>query len=262
MKVFVFMSKIISIVNQKGGVGKTTTAINLSYSLAKLGKRVLLVDLDPQSNASSGLGFDGSDDASDTIYDVITSGVAAEDVRVPLVHSGHTVDLLPSSTNLSAAEVEIVNEEDRSRRLKNALKAIESDYDVVLIDCPPSLGLLTVNALTASHSVLIPLQCEYFALEGLGQLLRTVQYIRQDLNPDLALEGILLTMYDKRNRICNEVKDQVLGHFGDDVFKTIIKRNVRLAEAPSHSIPIDVYDPGSHGANDYRSLASEFASRI
>lgn len=255
------MSKIISIVNQKGGVGKTTTAINLSYSLAKLGKRVLLVDLDPQSNASSGLGFVDSEGAG-TIYDVISSGASAKSVLVSLTHGNHTVDLLPSSTSLSAVEVEIVAESDRSYRLKSALSLVEANYDIVLIDCPPSLGLLTVNALTASHSVLIPLQCEYFALEGLGQLLRTVQYIRQDLNSDLALEGILLTMYDQRNRICNEVKDQVRGHFGDDVFKTIIKRNVRLAEAPSHSVPIDVYDSASHGANDYRSLAGEFALRV
>lgn len=256
------MSKIVSIVNQKGGVGKTTTAINLSYSLAKLGKRVLLVDLDPQSNASSGLGFVEGEDSGGTIYDVLASGSTAKSVLVSLTHGNHSVDLLPSNTNLSAAEVEIVAESDRSYRLKNALSCVEADYDIILIDCPPSLGLLTVNALTASHSVLIPLQCEYFALEGLGQLLRTVQYIRQELNSDLALEGILLTMYDKRNRICNEVKDQVIGHFGDDVFKTIIKRNVRLAEAPSHSVPIDIYDTGSHGASDYRSLADEFALRV
>jgi chromosome partitioning protein len=248
------MGQIIAIANQKGGVGKTTTAINLSASLAVAEKRTLLVDLDPQSNASSGVGI-ASGEIRHTTYQALLGEVEAN--RVVTDTGIDYLKVLPSTTDLIGAEIELIGEADREKRLKKALQQIRDDYDYILIDCPPSLGLLTINALTAADSVLVPLQCEYYAMEGLSQLTRTIGLIQRELNPALALRGILLTMFDGRNNLSHQVSEEIRRHFADRVFKTVIPRNVRLSEAPSHGLPVLQYDISSRGAEAYLALAKE-----
>jgi chromosome partitioning protein len=250
------MSKIISIANQKGGVGKTTTAINVSSLLAAAEKKSLLVDIDPQSNSSSGLSITNQ---NPSIYEVL---IGTENISDVIIESYMPhLDLLPSNINLVGSEIEMVDMEGRERLLKNALTEINNKYDYIIIDCPPSLGLLTLNALAASHSVLIPVQCEYFALEGLGQLLNTINIVKKHYNPDLAIEGVLLTMFDTRLRLSHQVAEEVRKYFGEKVFKTVINRNVRIAESPSYGKPIILYDAISTGAQNYMALASELLER-
>ncbi|MBU0952388.1 MAG: AAA family ATPase [Elusimicrobia bacterium] len=249
------MGKIISVCNQKGGVGKTTTTINLAGSVAHLTKSVLLIDLDPQSNATSGLGFD-KESVEKGVYNIIIDDVPPEESIVRT--SVEFLDILPSNINLIGAEVELVNLPDRETKLKKALQSIKDSYDYIFIDCPPSLGLLTVNALTASESVLIPIQCEYYAMEGLTQLMKTIHLIRQSLNPHLELEGVLLTMFDGRMNLSNQVVKEVRKFFGNEVYKSVIPRNVRLAEAPSYGKPVFQYDSSSRGTEAYLNLAKEF----
>jgi chromosome partitioning protein len=250
------MSKIISISNQKGGVGKTTTAINLSSSLAAAEKKTLLIDIDPQANSSSGLSLNNS---TPSIYEVL---VGAEDVNNVILNSYMPfLDILPSNINLVGAEIEMVDIPNREQTLKNAVNSIKDKYDYIVIDCPPSLGLLTLNSLTASDSVLIPVQCEYFALEGLGQLLNTINIVKQHFNKNLTIEGVLLTMFDIRLRLSQQVAEEVRKYFGNKVFKTVIHRNVRISEAPSFGKPVILYDAISTGAQNYISLASEILER-
>ena len=252
------MARIIAISNQKGGVGKTTTAINLAASLAANKQRVLVVDLDPQGNCSSGLGYPRSECAAG-IYDVLLGFRDMASVRLPTALD--TLELVPATRDLVGAEVELVDEPNRERCLRKALNSVRDEFDWIVIDCPPSLGLLTLNALTAADSVLIPLQAEYYAMEGLGELLRTIGAVRKSLNPDLFREGIVLTMVDTRNRLCRDVMAQTREVFGDEVFHTSIPRNVRLSEAPSFGKPIVDYDPRSSGARAYLALAAELLGR-
>ncbi len=249
-----FMARVICITNQKGGVGKTTTAVNLSASIAVAEKRVLLIDIDPQGNSTSGIGF-SKEQSNGTIYQALLKGSGLREMiqKTSLAY----LDLVTSNTDLIGAEVELIQEKERERRLDHLIKEVESDYDYIFIDCPPSLGLLTINSLTAAHSVIIPLQCEYYALEGLGQLIKTIRRIKQSLNPRLEIEGILLTMFDIRNNLSHQVVEEVRNHFKEKVFHTIIPRNVRLSEAPSHGKPILLYDIHSKGAESYLNLASE-----
>ncbi len=253
------MGKIIAIANQKGGVGKSTTAINLGAYLALDGAKVLVVDLDPQSNATSGLGIAPAS-LDRTVYEVLVDETPIEDVIVSTRTPG--LYLVPSSLKLAGAEVELVSVFARETRLKKALDRVRDNYDVVLIDCPPSLGLLTVNALTASDEILIPIQCEYYALEGLVLLLKTIEKIKIHLNPDLRIGGILLTMHDPRTKISRQVVEEVRRQYPEETFETIIPRNVRLSEAPSHGLPIYLYDPTSSGAVAYRCLAKEVMSNV
>lgn len=246
------MAKIISIANQKGGVGKTTTTINLSSLLAAAEKRTLLVDIDPQSNSSSGLSVTNH---SPSIYEVLIGTKNIEDVIINTFMP--FLDMLPSNINLVGAEIEMVDIENRENLLKSALAGIKDKYDYILIDCPPSLGLLTLNSLTSSDSVLIPVQCEYFALEGLGQLLNTINIVKKHYNKNLAIEGVLLTMFDTRLRLSHQVAEEVRKYFGDKVYNTVINRNVRISEAPSYGKPIILYDAISSGAQNYMALASE-----
>ena len=249
---------IVAIANQKGGVGKSTTAINLGAGLAFQGERVLIVDLDPQGNTSSGLGVDrGGIDYS--TYDLLVDEVAAEDIVEPT--SVRDLLVIPATIELAGAEIELVSMFSREQRLKNSLKPILDDHDFVLIDCPPSLGLLTINGLTAADEVLIPIQCEYYALEGVSQLTRNIQLVQQNLNPQLVVEGVLLTMFDGRTTLSAEVVEQVRVHFGDTTYRTVIPRTVRLSEAPSYGEPIEAYDSMSRGAIAYRELAREFRRR-
>lgn len=250
------MAKIISIANQKGGVGKTTTAINLSSLLAAAEKKTLLVDIDPQSNSSSGLSVTNQ---QISVYDVLADKVKINDAIINTFMP--FLDLLPSNINLVGAEIELVDVEGREAKLKKALNEISSNYDFILIDCPPSLGLLTLNALTASNSVLIPVQCEYFALEGLGQLLNTINIVKKHFNAELSIEGVLLTMFDSRLRLSHQVAEEVRKYFGDKVYNTVIHRNVRISEAPSYGKPIILYDAISSGAKNYMSLAAELLER-
>ena len=252
------MSKIISLANQKGGVGKTTTSINLAAALAEQGKKVLLIDADPQANSSSGLGVEIRE-LDNTIYECLVNGV---EIRSAIVETNaKNLSLVPSHIDLVGAEIEMLNMEHRETLLKNLLQPIRDDYDYILIDCSPSLGLITVNALTASDSVIIPVQCEFFALEGIAKLLNTIKIIKSKLNPSLKIEGFLLTMFDNRLRLSNQVYEEVKRHFGDLVFNTVIARNVRLSEAPSHGISVIDYDPHSKGAQNYKSLAKELIKR-
>jgi len=248
------MSEIYSTVNQKGGVGKTTTAVNLAAYLATFGKNVLLVDMDSQGNATVGVGVD-RDKLEKCVYDVLIEGMPVAEAVIPTSISG--LSLLPSTVRLAGAEVELVPENFRETRLKKALEEVRPDYNFIIIDCPPSLSLLTVNALVASDEVIIPIQCEYYALEGLSQLTNTIDLIRGSLNPTLKLKGILLTMYDGRTLLSEQVCEEVRKHFGRKVFKTVVPRNVRLAESPSFGQPILFYDPSSSGAAAYEGLARE-----
>lgn len=252
------MGRVYSVANQKGGVGKTTTAINLGAYLTKAGKRVLLVDMDPQANATSSLGYDKRTLAR-TMYDVIIDNLALADLTIPTERLG--LDLAPAGLGLAGAEVELVALPSREYRLALALKPLTENYDYVVIDCPPSLGLLTVNALTASDGAIIPIQCEYLALEGLSQLLGTIKRIRERLNPALAVMGVVMTMYDSRTSLSAQVVNEVRRHFPHEIFETIIPRSVRLAEAPSYGQSILEYDAASRGAQAYQSLAAEIIAR-
>lgn len=249
--------KVVAIANQKGGVGKTTTSINLAASLARTRRRVLLIDLDPQGNATMGSGVD-KDEVKANTYTVLIGGDAIDTAAVT-VESGY--DLVPSNASLSGAEVELIELENRERRLRQGLASVREKYDYILIDCPPALNLLTVNALVAANSVIIPMQCEYYALEGLTALLNTIRRIREGLNPLLEIEGLLRTMFDPRNRLDNEVSAQLKQHFGDKLYRTIIPRNVRLAEAPSYGKAVIAYDMQSKGAQAYLALAGEILRR-
>ena len=252
------MKKILAITNQKGGVGKTTTSVNLAASLAATKQRVLLIDLDPQGNATMGSGVDKRT-LQRTVYHVLLGEADIREARVSSTTGKY--DVVPANRELAGAEIELVDVEHRETRLKNALDTIESEYDYVLIDCPPSLNLLTVNALCAAQAVLIPMQCEYYALEGLSDLVQTVKKVRTHLNPTLEIEGLLRTMYDPRNMLAQQVSAQLQQHFGDKVYRTVIPRNVRLAEAPSHGVPVLGLDKASKGAQAYLALAGEMLNR-
>jgi len=252
------MGKILAVTNQKGGVGKTTTSVNFAASLSETGRRVLLVDLDAQGNATMGSGCNKHEIVR-TGYDVLLGYADIREVIIYAPEAGY--DLLPGNSDLTAAEVELMGKGDRERRLRAALAYVQHEYDLILIDCPPSLSMLTVNALAAAHGVLIPIQCEYYALEGLSALLDTVESVRAGINPELEIEGLLRTMYDARNNLSNDVSAQLQEHFGDRVYRTIIPRNVRLAEAPSHGLPVLRYDKGSRGATAYLALAGEYLRR-
>ena len=251
------MGKVISVANQKGGVGKTTTAVNLSTILAKKGKKVLMIDTDPQGNATSGLGI--SKDVNFSVYDVIINDVEIENtIQATMVKN---LDVCPSNINLAGAEVELVSMMSREFRLKEKIDNQRDKYDYIIIDCPPSLGLITLNAFTASDSVLIPVQCEYYALEGLGQLVNTINLVKKHLNKELQIEGALLTMFDIRTNLSNQVVQEVNKYFENKVYKTVIPRNVRLSEAPSYGMPITVYDPRSKGAKSYEKFVKELLKK-
>ena len=248
------MGKVISVANQKGGVGKTTTTVNLSTLLAKKGKKVLLIDTDPQGNATSGLGV--TKELENSVYDILVGEIGFDETIQETAIKN--LKICPSNISLAGAEVELVSMMSREQRLKTKLDVIKDQYDYILIDCPPSLGLITLNAFTASDSVLIPVQCEYFALEGLGQLLNTVNLVKKHLNKNLEIEGALLTMYDARTNLSNQVVKEVNKYFENKVYKTVIPRNVKLSEAPSYGMPISIYDPRSKGAKSYDKFVKEF----
>lgn len=248
------MGRIIAIANQKGGVGKTTTSVNLSACLAHIGKKVLLIDTDPQGNATSGVGINKGD-VQNCIYDILIDDVPMKDVILPT--KVPQLDCIPATISLAGAEIELVSTISREVRMKHAIQEVKADYDYIIIDCPPSLGLLTINALTASDSIVIPVQCEYYALEGLSQLLSTIRLVQKHLNENLVIDGVLLTMFDARTNLGIQVIDEVKKYFQDKVYKTIIPRNVRLSEAPSHGEPIILYDARSRGAEVYLELAKE-----
>lgn len=252
------MTRIIAVANQKGGVGKTTTTVNLGASLAAASRRVLLVDLDPQGNATMGSGVEKRD-LKRTVYHVLLGNHSAAEVRLPAVACGY--DLIPANRELAGAEVELVDVPQRETRLKSALAAIRDEYDFVLLDCPPALSLLTVNGLTAADAVMIPMQCEYYALEGLSDLVQTVKRVRAHLNPGLEIEGLLRTMFDPRNTLAQQVSQELVEHFGEKVYRTVIPRNVRLAEAPSYGLPVLQHDRQSKGCQAYLALAGEILNR-
>ena len=249
---------ILALANQKGGVGKTTTAINLGTALAAVGKRVLLVDLDPQGNASTGMGIDPADRRKST-YDVLVDGVPISDVFLETLVPG--LHVVPATADLSSVDITLVREANRANRLRDALRSVVKEYDFILIDCPPSLNLLTLNALSAAHGVLVPLQCEFFALEGLSQLMSTIREVRAALNSQLEIQGIVLTMYDRRNNLCHQVAADARQTLRDLVYETVIPRNVRLSEAPSHAMPALIYDETSAGSLAYQRLAAELLTR-
>ena len=248
------MNRIIAIANQKGGVGKTTTAINLSASLAEAGKKVLLIDTDPQGNATSGLGID-KDEVEYTIYDLMLGDCSIKECTVKTEMDN--LELIPSNVNLAGAEIELLDVKEKEYVLRNQLDYVMDDYDFVLIDCPPSLNMLTINAMTTANSILVPIQCEYYALEGLSQLMYTINLVQERLNASLEIEGVVFTMFDARTNLSNQVVDNVKNHLEQKIYDTVIPRNVRLAEAPSFGLPINMYDPKSPGAESYRQLAKE-----
>ena len=248
------MERIIAVANRKGGVGKTTTAINLSACLAEMGKHVLAIDLDPQGNTTSGLGVD-KDEKENTVYELLLGESTVEECIVPTVCEG--LDLIPSNVNLSAAEIELIGVKDKEYILKNEVEWIKDGFDYIIIDCPPSLSMLTINAMTTADTVLVPIQCEYYALEGLSQLIHTINLVKERLNPDLDIEGVVFTMYDSRTNLSMQVVENVKSNLSQKVFQTLIPRNIRLAEAPSYGMPINAYDPKSAGAEAYMQLAEE-----
>ena len=248
------MGKCIAVANQKGGVGKTTTSVNLSAALGVAGKKVLLIDLDPQGNATSGVGIDKMSDVT-SIYDVIINDVPIKEAIIKTEFKNLSV--IPATTSLAGAEIELVEIENRETRLKEKVSEIKDDYDFILIDCPPSLGLLTLNSFVCTDTILIPLQCEFFALEGLSQLISTIRQVKKSLNKDIDIEGILLTMFDGRTNLSNQVADEIKKYYPDKVYKSVIPRNIRLSEAPSYGQPINVYDKHSKGAESYKNLAKE-----
>ena len=247
------MGKVISIANQKGGVGKTTTTINLSACLAEAGKRVLVIDMDPQGNTTSGLGIE-KDESENTIYEVILRTVDIKDAIIKDIFDN--LDIIPSNVNLAGAEIDLIDVDNREYILKDSLAEVKDNYDFIILDCPPSLSMLTVNAMTASNTVLVPIQCEYYALEGLTQLMHTINLVKKKLNKKLELEGVVFTMYDSRTNLSLQVEN-VKDNLQEKIYKTIIPRNIRLAEAPSHGLPINIYDKRSTGAESYRNLAQE-----
>lgn len=248
------MGRIIAIANQKGGVGKTTTAINLSASLASLGQKVLALDLDPQGNMTSGLGVD-KDEVESSVYDLIIGEAEIEECICKEVIEN--LDVLPSNINLSAAEIELIGVDDKEYIIKNVMESVKDNYDFIIIDCPPALSMLTINAMTTANSVLVPIQCEYYALEGLSQLIHTINLVQERLNPELYIEGVVFTMYDARTNLSLQVVENVKDNLEQTIYKTIIPRNIRLAEAPSYGMPIHLYDPKSTGAESYMMLAEE-----
>ncbi|MCI7795618.1 MAG: AAA family ATPase [Lachnospiraceae bacterium] len=252
------MGRIIAITNQKGGVGKTTTAINLSACLAEAGQRVLAVDFDPQGNTTSGLGVEKGT-VETTVYELLMGECSVEQCIMPSVQE--RLDVMPSDVDLAGAEIELLDMKDKESILKKNLMLLNNKYDFIIIDCPPSLNLLTINALTAANTVLVPIQCEYYALEGLSQVLKTVNLVKKKMNPDLEIEGVVFTMYDSRTNLSLEVVENVKEHLNENIYKTIIPRNVRLAEAPSYGMPINMYDSRSSGAENYRLLAAEVIGR-
>ena len=255
------MGRIIAIANQKGGVGKTTTSINLASALAEKGKKVLVIDTDPQGNTTSGFGLD-KNEIDHTIYELMIGECSIDEVITRNVVKGiDGVDIIPSNVNLAAVEIELIDSDNKEYILREAISGIRDDYDFIIIDCPPSLSMLTVNAMTTANTVLVPIQCEYYALEGLSQLVHTVNLVKDRLNPELDMEGVVFTMFDSRTNLSLQVVENVKEHIQENVYKTIIPRNIRLAEAPSYGLPINVYEPKSAGAEAYRLLANEVIDR-
>lgn len=252
------MGRIIAVANQKGGVGKTTTTINLSACLAEQGQKVLVIDVDPQGNTTSGLGID-KNNTENTVYELMLGEASIDDCIYKSVMDD--LDVIPSNVNLAGAEIDLIDIDDREYILKKIVNSLKEKYDFIILDCPPSLSMLTVNAMTAANTVLVPIQCEYYALEGLSQLIRTINLVKQKLNPELEIEGVVFTMYDARTNLSLQVVENVKANLKQTVYKTIIPRNIRLAEAPSHGLPINLYDPKSAGAESYRLLAEEVIHR-
>ena len=252
------MGRIIAIANQKGGVGKSTTAINLSSCLGEMGQKVLTIDMDPQGNTTSGMGVD-KDEQENTVYELLLGETNIEDCILKLDFDG--LSLIPSNVNLAGAEIELIGVEEKEYILKNQVEKVKNDYDYIIVDCPPSLNMLTINAMTTANTVLVPIQCEYYALEGLSQLMHTIELVQERLNPELEMEGVVFTMYDARTNLSLQVVENVKNNLNQTIYKTIIPRNVRLAEAPSHGLPINYYDSKSSGAESYKLLAEEVIHR-